>query len=156
MENNSEKMIVKVRKGVFESASSSVHSVCIPEILEDNMLDFTSLVPNDEDEIRLTGGDFGWEIEEYTDANTKANYMAVYVSQNYPTSVINEVLLSTILSDVIQKQTGAKKIVLDVEGYIDHQSVEDQDYHWLFEEPETLRNFIFNRGALLLTDNDNH
>lgn len=41
-------------------------------------------------------------------------------------------------------------------SYIDHQSVDDNDYRYLFEDPEQLRQFIFNPNSVLITDNDNH
>jgi hypothetical protein len=40
-------------------------------------------------------------------------------------------------------------------GYIDHQSVEDKDLHYLFKDPMLLKAFIFGKGGLVHTDNDN-
>jgi hypothetical protein len=142
---------INIRKGVFETNSSSTHSVCIPEDLTDEMLD--TIVPNEDGILELYGGEFGGGGEVINDAITKANYLAVYCKEWYPEAKINDLLLKDILINVIKKQTGCSDVSFDnVDGYIDHQSVESEDYHWLFKEEETMRNFIFNKEAELTLD----
>lgn len=41
-------------------------------------------------------------------------------------------------------------------GYIDHQSVEDRDLHYMFEDINSMKSFLFSSNSVLTTDNDNH
>lgn len=170
----------KIRKSVFETNSSSTHSItlCDTEFLLDN-----SIIPDEDGNIVINGGDFGWEHEIYNDAWTKLNYIGTYIKEWYPEDevcisgkyllgkkiefILNEnneqdeivehlsKKLKVILTTVIKEQTGCNNLIFDqINGYIDHQSVEDKNYHYLFEEPEKLRNFIFNKKSILKTDSD--
>lgn len=147
------KKMKNIRNGVFETNSSSSHSIAIHPIKTGDMLD-TSLVPNNDGYIILTGGEFGWEYEKYNDALTKANYCAV---DNF-----NDESRIEILKEVIIQQTGAKDVIIafnvdnwDLKGYsyIDHQSHGTSND--AFASKDTLREFIFSRGSYLFTGNDN-
>lgn len=170
-----------IRTGVFETNSSSTHSLSISN--DNNLLD--TLYPDDEGNIILNGGEFGWEEETYTDAQTKANYVAVMIlllesakktfseredkeSFRYytlpPFADENYELCKSNFEDVIKEQTGCNAVIynctLDYNSnnwsHIDHQSFEDEeDAKWLLSKEE-IRNFIFNPNSVLVTDNDNH
>jgi hypothetical protein len=142
----------KIRRGVFETNSSSTHSITISEgVLNDEMLD--TIIPNEDGVITLTGGEFGWEVEEYNDALTKANYCAI-------DNAYDEEKME-MLNQVIEEQTGARLVVHEFDdnwgspnwSYIDHQSRGTSDE--AFESKEVLRQFIFNKNSILYTDNDN-
>ena len=131
-----------VRNSVFETNSSSSHSIHISK--EVTVYD-NSLVPNSNGVVYITGGQFGWEYEEYDDAITKATYCAT------PGSGLSHKLLT----EALEKHTGAKEVVIDIskDDYIDHQSC------GLLNELKTVEdviNFIFNPNCILTTDNDNH
>lgn len=153
-------MKTKIRQGVFETNSSSTHSISISS---DNSADLMDVLPVDENgAVVLEGGEFGWEQETYHDAMSKANYMMVYALDW--SRERKEDFLKT-LRDVIQEQTGCNEVVFKIDGnegefypygYIDHQSVENYDYDYVFEDKEKLRQFIFNKDSYLVTDNDNH
>lgn len=140
-----------IRQSVFETNSSSTHSICVSEECELN----DTIGKDDSGDITLDGGEFGWELAKYEDAKTKADYMAQYVVDWCGDRSIE---FQMILVDVIKRQTGCREVVFGnlESGYIDHQSVEDQQYHPLFEKPELLRKFIFSTQNVLITDNDNH
>lgn len=131
-----------IRHFVFETNSSSSHSISIPDTME--LLD--TLHPDENGEIRLGSGEYGWGYEEYNDAYNKADYAAVYANGN-------EEHMS-MLRGVIRMHTGAKEIVFLGDGYIDHQSSDTCDE--AFSSPTRLMNFIFNPKAELIIDNDNH
>ena len=140
-------MAMTVRRGVFETNSSSSHSITV------EVGPYWDTITPDDGVIRLTGGEFGWEIEEYNDAKTKANYAALdFILCG------NEDRLDELI-EVIQDFTGYPvEIDIDLESsnysYIDHQSigtVNDDIY-----DKEELKNFIFNKSSVLYTDNDNH
>lgn len=120
-----------------------------------------TIIPNGEGVIELRGGEFGWEIEDYHDAETKASYMALYADRY---SGQESESFTEIIKNVIKEQTGCKEVQFlfsddynsPYHSYIDHQSVDSDQYHYLFYNPEELRNFIFNKQSYLHTDNDNH
>lgn len=135
-----------IRTGVFETNSSSSHSISIASGSE-FIVDTTSLVPDSNGNITLIGGEYGWAWEKFPDAYTKANYCAV--ACKYNDSHIN------MLIDVIKEQTGAEDIIFAFtdDSYIDHDSTDV--YAPAFSSKETLKNFIFNKLSLLYTGNDN-
>lgn len=143
----------QIRNNVFETNSSSTHSLSIPEKIDETKL--TSITPNSEGNIILEGGEFGWEIEEYNDPLTKANYVVV-------DNLYNEHRLE-IIKDIIKEHTGCTDVIILAQNkdwdapyysYIDHES--SGKTNELFESKEKLRNFIFSPSCILYTDNDNH
>lgn len=159
-------MTTKIRRGVFETNSSSTHSLLISK--DDSQMDGLTV----EDGIcRVYGGEFGWGPEIHKDSVTKASYCLTWVKTVSIDEKKRQRFLDT-LSKVIKKETGATTVVFraiprsrwdDDEalnwGYIDHQSIEDGEKSVgaaAFESAETLKNFIFNRKSLLIIDNDNH
>jgi len=148
-------MFTKIRRGVFETNSSSSHSISISS--EVGLMDTLKL--NGDGDVELDGGEFGWDEESFNDAQIKASYLAIYSKIYYPDDEIGEDKLKDILSMVIQEQTGCDRVIFaftSENAYIDHQSIDSQTYHYLFEDPEQLRQFIFNPNSYLRTDNDNH
>jgi hypothetical protein len=126
-----------IRNGVFETNSSSSHSISIADETKQFVLD--TLYPDQNGVITLNGGEFGWEWFKHNDAETKANYAAQALG------------LNSSLVDVIKEQTGASEVIIDVEdGYIDHDS-----YGLVPTNKEELRNFIFNKNSWLFGGNDN-
>ena len=147
-----------IRNGVFETNSSSCHSISIDK----NNKNFTasSLYVDEDGCVTLTGGEFGWGQEEYFDALTKANYCAqdIYRYDWSSDSYSLDEYKKNMLIDVIKEQTGCTDVLFDIQslkdGYIDHES-HGTSYE-AFQNKEILRNFIFNRNSYLETDNDNH
>jgi hypothetical protein len=153
-------MQISLRRNVFETNSSSSHSITINDnqFLMDN-----SLVPDENGNIILTGGQFGWQYEKFTDALTKANYVAVYASlYSKSDDAISTSNFNTLVKKIIKDQTGATDVIFDISdafdaknwSYIDHQSYEDKQLEYLFSA-SVLRNFIFNTKSILFTGNDN-
>ena len=146
----------KVRQSVFETNSSSTHSLSIASFRKGDLMDTIPL--DDFGNVSLNGGEFGWKVEDYTDALTKANYTAIYIEQWVPSPEIKE-QFKKVFVDIIKEQTGCNEVVFNFNenySYIDHQSVEGGELDYLFESAETLREFIFNPRSVLHTDNDNH
>lgn len=133
-----------IRSSVFETNSSSTHSISI-DSNADGILD--TIVPNDEGALILTGGSFGWAWEKFNDSLTKANYCAV--------DTLDHAERAHMLAEVLVEHTGAKKIIfaIDDNSYVDHQSVGTSED--AFVSPQTLKNFIFNPSSWLFTGNDN-
>lgn len=142
-------MKTKIRKSVYETNSSSSHSICIAD--NNTMLMDTELIPDQNGDIELDGGQFGWEWEKYNDALTKANYAAIFSR--------NDSKWRNLLEEVIKVQTGASNVQFNIndDSYIDHQSdvIEGGSATEAFESQEKLRHFIFNKNSWLFTGNDN-
>lgn len=151
-----------IRHSVFETNSSSTHSVSI----DTSITSLLASLPLDyQGRLVLDGGQFGWEIQQYNDALTKANYCAVAAKSDYP--FFKGDRLVPMLVEVLKAQTGAKEVVFnfgdgeqyDNYAYIDHQSIESVSggaAGSAFRDNETLRLFIFSPRSVLTTDNDNH
>jgi hypothetical protein len=61
-----------IRHGVFETNSSSSHSISISH----DVRKYQTLFPDEDGAYIFDGGEFGWGYDSYTDADTKANYVA--------------------------------------------------------------------------------
>lgn len=143
-----------IRENVFETNSSSSHSISLsdPSISNDGMMDTIPL--NGNGDIVLSGGEFGWQWEKFSDALTKSNYCAVY-------AVLHRNDLINQLIEVIKDQTGANNVILDISddcsksnwSYIDHDSFDVAAA--AFGSNDVLRRFIFNRKSILYLGNDN-
>jgi len=137
-----------IRKNVFETNSSSSHSLSIADETKEFVLD--TIYPDQNGVIELTGGEFGWEWFKHNDAQTKANYAAVDFEGNKD--------LVDMLDEVIREQTGAEVVkhafTGDYDGpnwsYIDHDSV-----GLVPRTKSELKNFIFNKNSWLFGGNDN-
>jgi hypothetical protein len=145
----------KIRKGVFETNSSSTHSICI-----ESGSYVADKIPLKDGVCKIYPGEFGWEVEDYSDAATKASYCLVYAigSEYDKDEPVNQNL--DMLKSVLKEVTGAKDVefVLNVNGYnkwgyIDHQSSDVCSE--AFTSREKLKDFIFNPESILHTDNDN-
>lgn len=143
-----------VRHSVFETNSSSTHSISIAS--GDYVPDI--IYVDEEGICRIYPGEFGWEVESYYDAPTKASYCLTYVKTGGGED--NEALLVRVLKEV----TGAKEIQFEKTdfdyhewGYIDHQSHvgEGDACGKAFKSEQSLKDFIFNKKSELHTDNDN-
>jgi hypothetical protein len=129
-----------IRRGIFETNSSSSHSISIAD--SDGILD--TIIPDDNGNIVLTGGEFGGEWKRINDPLIKANYCAVDV-QDDPDKL-------SMLRNVIMDHTGCNDVIFRIEGYIDHQSVGNSSK--AFTSYETLKNCIFNPNSYIFTGND--
>jgi hypothetical protein len=145
--------MINIRRNVFETNSSSSHSISIVEETDQNLNTLGTIYPDSNGKIILTGGQFGWEEETYRDPLTKANYCAV--------DTINCPEKRKMLIKVIKEHTGARKVAVNISidhvdnrSYIDHQSRGTS--HPAFDSETTLKLFIFSYGSVLETDNDNH
>jgi hypothetical protein len=125
-----------IRTGVFETNSSSCHSVSIADSTKQFVLD--AIYPDKDGIVRLTGGNYGRYFYKTNEAFEKANYAA------------QELGSCQTLIELIKEHTGAYDVLIDnSEGYIDHESV-----GLVKEDKEFLKNFIFNKNSWLFLAHD--
>jgi hypothetical protein len=171
-------MNTKIRKSVFETNSSSCHSITIERGVDIFSAGFSF-------ELNIYNYDFGWSKERFYSAYEKAAYLMIYIRDwvlqitGRKTVDDDQVakLFTDILYEVIEQVTGNSYVLINgvdfktfihnfetmakshpelLDGYIDHQSVENNNYHYLFKDKELLRDFLFNEKSYIQTDNDNH
>lgn len=140
---------IQVRKSIFETNSSSTHSVVIaPE-----GADF--VMPKDlPDVIKLESDEFGWEQKSYMDFFSRLSYAFTYaINYSREEDVDN---LRKIVTEFTGKETEMEEG--KEHGYIDHQSVEGRmgQIEEAFKDAATLKRFLFGKGSSFETDNDNH
>ena len=147
-------LITKIRRCVFETNSSSSHTITIVEGDIETYPKNQLLIDKEDNICRIYPGEFGWEIEDYYGAEMKASYALTYVKQ------IGDGGKEELLREVIEEKIGVKVKFIPSSyeyhpwGYIDHQS--NEVCSDAFQSKETLHDFIFNSNSCLHIDNDNH
>lgn len=168
----------QIRKGVFETNSSSVHSLSI------SGADRLSHVN------RVSGsfGEFGWGYERLNTVEDRLSYLLTDIARKYDDykEKKRDILKERFLSDkhyrwaneMVKEFTG-NEVEMDWDyfyssswspfGYIDHQSISDmetsEDHSCILKEffsddemvfKENMKDFVFNNKYQLIIDNDNH
>lgn len=163
------------RGPVFETNSSSTHSLSIvtgPNFKVSNT--WRALLSDDESELILTGEEFWWESDEFSDSPTKIAYLVAHCCASlpwdsdakYPAGSFIEVPDSEdwrALCRVLSAETSIPVERIKVEsrggyhpvGYIDHQSNHVPSDVFAGGD-DAIRRFVFDDGSVLRTDNDNH
>lgn len=153
-----------IRNGVFETNSSSTHSICISRLGSNN--DHLQKFPDGF--IYVFPNKFGWEERIYNDPCTKASYCLTYVMQFFDhksmgmNSVLGKDRLEMLTKAIaLHESVDEKSVVFSPMscsyynwGYIDHQS--SGVCSDAFSSINRLKSFIFNSKSILITDNDNH
>jgi len=160
-------MLYNKRTFMFETNSSSCHSITVA----DHGALKNSLEISKNNTIISRGGEFGWEPEEFNDAQTKLDYLVTFIFYNYigkeKKLQIDEFTDKNLhyyekLCKAIEDFTGCILEVLPSEdedeffpiGYIDHQSY-GVAKEILSKTVGYIKRFIFNPKSILYIDNDN-
>lgn len=148
-------MMIQVRRNVFETNSSSTHSVTI--------FPGNKHIP-DLEYLNIKTGEYGWEIEAYTSIDDKLSYALTFALQytDDPSNfeMINDLLMEKMPNCEITYEGMHYEKLLDLDwdhldlGYIDHQSVDEASV--IFLSKSNLENFIFGQSSYFKTDNDNY
>lgn len=146
-------MKIQVRKGLFETNSSSVHSI----VIGNNGEDIHKHLPTT---LEFYGGEFGWEHEVYTDTDSKASYL--YTSIVNCRSDINvEDTLKRIKQILAKWNVKAVFEELDENNnfrgfcYVDHAYDNIGLINELTTNEDLLMNYLFSSGSSVETGNDN-
>ena len=140
-------MKVQIRQGVFETNSSSTHSLVVSN--KANYISAEDIVECAQDGVLTVAlGEFGWEIETYASFLDKLSYVATY-AHNYAPSH------KAMLESVVRAYTGLELEYANTDDcYIDHQSIDVPAE--AFASESDLHDFLFNKASYFETDNDNH
>lgn len=165
---------MQTRVSVFETNSSSTHSLSVSGIgsLDDG--GWKAMLSDDRTAIEIEFGEFGWGPEVYRDAPTKASYLLTGIASKFLKSDKNtesfildeedmrESKHFRVLQNAIAQHTGISEIrfIKFPSEYIPYGSIDHQSNGvWMeaFEnDEESVKAFIFNSKSILVIDNDNH
>lgn len=135
-----------IRRNVFETNSSSMHSLSI--IGSDRITNDIG----DGDEIIVTYGEFGWGYDTLTTPQEKISYLITQYQDD-------EDMLERI-SSAIKNYTGKNLVILETgdeyykKGYIDHAS-QGMICEYIDTE-QSIVDIVFNEKYKIIIDNDNH
>ena len=167
-------MKFNIRRDVFETNSSSCHSITISNNTN-NKLDYNQLNKYIDDfgVLTIELNEFGWGIASYNDANNKLAYLCLTAlhsekiengwfwgnDQEYEetTEKFKQTESYNRIFNVLVNFIDIKDIEFKNEGYIDHQSLNDYGIDGLLNsfDVSSLEEFIFNKKYIINTDNDN-
>ena len=165
----------QIRKGVFETNSSSVHAICIATNPSEDSIHKTP--------VKMTFRDFGWEWDLHRDAQTKAEYALTALFESYSHDrdfVVEKVkefrswleedgLLAekywrdlgdatfgiTLYAAVGYPEYGAHWYLPEGFYGIDHGSGTREFVDYVFANKERMWNFLFSEDSFVQTGNDN-
>ena len=143
--------MINIRKGLFETNSSSTHAICIGK--NNHNLEIPS-------ELTFQVGEFGWENEVYYDTTTLASYLYTALTAWYDgkelTKYINHIY--TLLGHNGCKATFIEPNVDDwgfTDGYIDHSEELGDFLHRVLSSDKALLRYLFSPDSFIITGNDN-
>lgn len=162
----------QVRRSVFETNSSSTHSITITH----GKIANNNIRVDRDGYIHTELGEFGWEIWDYKGQAERLSYLVTMLAVKSDVTLwcyeddesrtekdIVEDIMKTHefekLSDEIGRHARCSGVIIDPsDGYIDHQSHEDyRDFQDFLDQYNTnVVEFVFGRGNVVHTDNDNH
>lgn len=143
-----------IRKKVFETNSSSVHSITV---LKENVGK-----PITDEKIFVALGEFGWELDCYTEPSDILSYLYTAICCNYGQDYKKYI---KIIENVLSKKSNVKlsweEPIFDVyddkyyleNGYIDHGYELSEWLKEIFDDEELLLATIV--GGIIETGNDN-
>ena len=142
--------MIQIRKGVFETNSSSTHSIVIARenTVPYNLIDF-----------RI--GEFGWERDLLTTPSERASYFYTSACDCLNRDVANDI--EALLTPYGIKCTFSEKAVFESSGkckwlnngYVDHSENSQEFVEALFSDASKLIDFLFNAESYIETGNDN-
>lgn len=148
----------QVRRGVFETNSSSTHAICITK---------SEYRPNSFTHIDFETGEFGWENDEYDSLYSKASYLITAIL-GFDKDKADENLqkLKNILDNNNIEYTlpklkvdswefgGETRYYYDIDGYIDHSGETEDFVNDVLSDSDKLFRYLFG-NSVIITGNDN-
>lgn len=150
-------MKTQIRKNVFETNSSSTHSICITQ--SDSIIKFPDCV-------YFNTGNFGWEYKILDSVNEKASYlytaiMCLKKSYYYDNKTDKELESESkdrinFIKNALKKYNVESKFELcSKDYYIDHAIEAKEFINAVCSNEERLIKYLFSDKSFILTGNDN-
>ena len=142
-------MKTQIRNNVFETNSSSVHTIIISN-------NFPQSIDN---YIFFDRGEYGWEWEIYNSSQDKANYLYecmidLFYHNNSLKEKCNRIREELALYNVGCDFAEVNEIN-QYDGYVDHGSQNKELVNYLLDNPDKLIDYLFNDTSYIATGNDN-
>jgi len=147
-------MNLKIRSNVFETNSSSTHSICITK---NNILDEKL------NTIEFTIGEFGWERKRIYDADTKAKYLYTAILVEEKVDLIEKIKIILDNNNIKYNFETPEYETWEYEGreytnlkygYVDHSEDLDEFLNICEDENKFMR-YLFSSESFIITGNDN-
>lgn len=148
----------QVRRGIFETNSSSTHAICIAK---------GEYRHNSFSHIDFEIGEFGWENDEYDSLYNKASYLITAIL-SFDKDEANENLQK--LKDILDSNNieytlpelkvdsweygGKTRYYYDIDGYIDHSGETKDFVNDVLSDSDKLFRYLFG-NSVIITGNDN-
>lgn len=142
-------MKTQIRNNVFETNSSSVHTISISNSSPQSIDNY----------IFFDRGEYGWEWETYNSSQDKANYLyECMIDLFYHNNLLKE------KCNRIREELALYKVGCDFaevnennlfEGYVDHGGQNEELVNYLLDNPDKLIDYLFNDTSYIATGNDN-
>lgn len=142
----------QIRSKVFETNSSSSHSLTVAPA---EVVDFSTFISKEQAQggvLVVEFGEFGWEKDYHYDFTTKLSYLLTDIKCSTGSNDISQTSQFAVVSDLLQEKLGVTLQVTG-NGYIDHQSVGTAVY--LVNNKQELSDFLFGSNSCVETGNDN-
>lgn len=143
--------MLQIRKSVYETNSSSTHSICITR------KGISSIeLP---EKIVFKHGEFGWDEKKLKTPEEKASYLYQAICAFYEEKERNKVI-NEIYSDLAEFEVDAKfepeiKTKYGVYGYIDHPYELKDWLEKILGNKKRLIRYLFSEESFVCTGNDN-
>lgn len=140
----------QIRRGVFETNSSSTHSICITK---DTVLDKIL------DHVEFELGEFGWEYSILRSTYQKASYLytaAVNFDQYNKTNYVEKIKQLLDKNDISCIFFKRDKSCTFENGYVDHSQDLDIFLEDVCNDAGKLLRYLFSSESFIITGNDNN
>ena len=130
---------IKIRHNVFETNSSSTHSICIAK-------DATLTIKT---ALHFTSGEFGWEHDTLKSVHEKASYLFTGFYANGREDDFKK-LIELLISKGIDATYDD-----ECDGYIDHSNELHIFLNAICSSEDKLMSYLFSDLSFIITGNDN-
>lgn len=144
-------MSKSIRRNVFETNSSSTHSICITKR---NILD------QKQDYIEFSTGEYGWGYDTLNSPYEKASYLYTGILYNRQDDLLDNIKTILDSNNIEYSFEEPKYNIYEGEkylddGYIDHCDELDEILENICKDENKLMKFLFSSESFILTGNDN-
>ena len=140
--------MLQVRNSLFETNSSSTHSITIANNYED---EFKEYLP---ESLEFEVGEYGWEFERYDDLQSRSNYLyTAILTCGCDAEVCLKKLRETLESYGIEVYF--TEVGLGEWFYIDHSYEMGDFVDTILNDETLLMNYLFSPESFIATGNDN-
>jgi len=142
-------MKTQIRNNVFETNSSSVHTITISNTSPQGIDNY----------IFFDRGQYGWEWEIYNSCQDKANYLyECMIDLFYHNNSLKE-KCNRIREELALYNVGCDFVEVNgdniFDGYVDHGGQNKELVNYLLDNPDKLIDYLFNDTSYIATGNDN-